>query len=148
MFVWKYSETVDVYVNVDIVWKIWSDPKTWPMWDTELKWVTLNGPFIKGTKGKMKPVSGPEIAFELINVEQNKMFTDRAKLPLTTLDFIHFYTPIDSNQTIAQITHAVEFRGLLAPLFGFLIGRNIKKHLRSAMLELLNMAQNMESVKK
>jgi len=148
MFTWKYNETVDIHASADKVWAIWSDPTAWPVWDAELTWVTLDGAFVKGTKGKMKPASGPEVKFELINVEPNKMFTDRAGLPLTTLDFTHFYTPADNNGTPAQITHGVEFRGMLAPLFGVLIGRNIKKHLRAAMLELANQAQNIDKIKK
>lgn len=86
----------------------------------------------------MKPASSPEIEFELVTVEPNKMFTDRARLPLITLDFTHFYTPADNDGTPARITHGVKFRGVLAPLFGILTGRNIKKHLRTVMLELAN----------
>jgi len=96
----------------------------------------------------MKPISGPQIEFEIIRATPEKMFIDRAKLPLTTLDFIHIYTPSDENGTPAKITHGIEFRGILAPLFGFLIGRNIKKHLRGAMLELAKKAHHINKTDK
>jgi len=140
MFTWKYDETIDIDADADSVWAIWSNPAQWPSWDAEIKSATLDGDFIQGSLGKMKPASGPEIKFEITDAQPGKQFTNRAKLPLTTLDFSHVYLPA-SDQTPAKITHGVEFRGIMAPLFGALIGRNIKKHLRTAMLELAHQAK-------
>jgi len=88
----------------------------------------------------MQPKSGPKVAFTLTEVELNKRFTNRAKLPLATLDFSHFYNPKSEDAAAAQITHSVEIRGLLAPLFGLVIGRGVKKHLRLAMCKLAEQA--------
>jgi len=51
-------------------------------------------------------------------------------------EFLHIYVPRAS----AQVTHGVEIRGLFSPLFGFLIGHGVKKHLRTAMLKLVEKA--------
>lgn len=45
----------------------------------------------------MKPEISPKVEFELIEVENNKLFVDRAQLPLTKLDFIRLYTPLHEN---------------------------------------------------
>jgi len=84
----------------------------------------------------MQPKSGPKVAFTLTEVTINENFTNRAKLPLATLDFSHFYSPKSEDGAAAQLTHRVTIRGLLAPLFGLLIGRGVKKHLRPTMLKL------------
>jgi hypothetical protein len=141
MFTWSYSETVEVSVEPAHIWALWSKPESWPEWDKEIDWVAMKGPFIVGSKGRMKPKKGPEVGFELIQVVSNRSFVDRAQLPLTRLDFGHEYILPRKAGESAHITHTVEFRGLLAPLFGFLIGRNIKSHLRDAMLELAKLAQ-------
>jgi len=140
MFHWQYEETLTIEASADAVWALWSHPGTWPTWDKEVKWAQLEGDFVQGGQGQIQPASGPKIAFTLIEVEVGKRFTNRAKLPLTTMDFSHGYRPAENNR-LATITHGVTFRGLLAPLFGRLIGRSIAKHLRRAMLELARQAK-------
>jgi len=139
MFVWCYSETVETAATAEAIWTLWSNPATWHTWDDEVKSASIYGDFIQGAKGVMQPASGPKVAFELSHVEINHAFTNRAKLPLATLEFSHSYCPSLTADAPAQLTHGVEIRGLLAPLFGFLIGRGVKKHLRTAML---NLAEN------
>ena len=143
MFDWKHSETVDVDADASQVWALWSDPETWPVWSTELERVVLDGAFVEGTKGTMKPAARPELAFELIQVKPNQGFVGRVRLPLTTLDFAHDYIPANDPGEAARITHAAEFRGVLAPLFGVLIGRDIKRHMRPAMQELAKRARTL-----
>jgi len=112
-------------------------PATWHTWDDEVKSASIHGEFVQGEKGMMQPASGPKVVFELTQVEINRAFTNRTKLPLATLNFSHRYVPSPTEGVPAQITHSVEIRGLLTPLFGFLIGHGVKKHLRSAMLKLV-----------
>jgi len=136
MFVWSHSETVETHATAEAIWALWSNPATWHTWDDEVKSASIHGDFIQGAKGVMQPASGPEVAFELSKVDINNAFTNRAKLPLATLEFSHSYHPSLTAEAPAQLTHGVEIRGLFAPLFGFLIGRGVKKHLRTAMLKL------------
>ena len=138
MFTWQHSEKVVTNATSKQIWALWQDAATWPRWDSELEWVKLGGPFVVGTKGSMKPRGGPVVAFELTYVEENKQFIDCAKLPLTTLAFTHRYEVLAGGG--AQIVHAVEMRGLLAPLFGRVIGSKIRAHLRDAMLTLSDLA--------
>ena len=46
------------------------------------------------------------------------------------------YLESDNPKNRATIKHSVTMTGLLAPLFGFIIGRKIKLHLESAMKDL------------
>jgi len=140
MFVWQYSETVETYATAEAIWALWSDPATWHTWDAEVTSASIYGEFAQGAKGVMQPASGPKVAFELTQVDINSAFVNRARLPLATLDFSHRYIPSSIDGVPAQVTHGVEIRGLLAPLFGFLIGRGVKKHLRTAMLKLAEKA--------
>jgi len=136
MFSWHYTETVETEAPAEAIWSLWSTPSTWHTWDSEVKSAEIHGDFVQGAKGLMQPASGPRVAFTLTKVTLNECFTNRAKLPLATLDFSHFYNPKSADGTTGQITHRVTIRRLLAPLFGLLIGRGVKKHLRSAMLKL------------
>ncbi|HUW00591.1 MAG TPA: SRPBCC family protein [Gallionella sp.] len=138
MFKWQYSETVDTSATSKQIWSIWTDAQNWPIWDSELEWVKMEGPFVEGTTGTMKPRGAPVVDFVLTNVEENRQFSDRAKLPLTRIEFIHRYETAADGR--ARIVHKVEMSGLLAPLFGRVIGTKIRTHLRGAMEKLSNLA--------
>lgn len=142
MFTWKHSETVDTQADAAQIWALWSDPRTWPQWDSSLESASLDGGvFIPGAKGRVKPKKGITSEFVLLEVKPLESFVNRSQLPLTTLDMGHFYTPATAESGSARITHTVVFDGWLAPLFGFFIGRKIRQHLRPAMLELARLAQ-------
>ncbi|MCC4107170.1 SRPBCC family protein [Serratia ureilytica] len=136
MFTWTYSEQVATQATPEQIWAMWQDAASWPCWDRELEWVRLEGEFIVGTVGRMKPASGPEVKFRLSDVSPLRSFSDVAQLPLTRLVFNHEYLSPQEDSATAQIRHSVTLSGLLAPLFGRLIGRKIKTHLQQAMQEL------------
>ncbi|ECI9604892.1 hypothetical protein C9X02_20800 [Salmonella enterica subsp. enterica serovar Enteritidis] len=136
MFTWAYSEQVTTLAPPEQIWTMWQDASTWPCWDTELEWVRLEGEFVIGTVGLMKPTSGPEVKFRLSEVVPLRSFSSVAQLPLTRLVFNHEYLSSQEGDGAAQIRHSVTMYGLLAPLFGRLIGGKIKNHLRQAMQEL------------
>ncbi|ECU9164112.1 TPA: hypothetical protein G5T75_004903 [Salmonella enterica] len=136
MFTWTYSEQVTTLATPEQIWAMWQDASSWPCWDSELEWVRLEGEFVAGTVGLMKPASGPEVRFCLSDVVPLRSFSDVAQLPLTRLVFNHEYISPQESNGAAQIRHSVTMYGLLAPLFGRFIGRKIKTHLRQAMQEL------------
>jgi hypothetical protein len=140
MVSWNFEESVETTATAEQVWAVWSNSVAWPKWDDVVEWVTLEGPFQKGSKGVMKPTGGPKVKFELQEVEALRHFRDRSFLPLTSLDFIHTYTPAKSEGK-AKITHRVEMRGLLTPIFSRVIGKNVKKGLPGAMRKLIGLAE-------
>jgi len=136
MFVWKHSEVVNTKASASEIWIWWKDAANWPLWDKELKWVRLDGEFVEGATGKMKPTAGPEVHFTLDKVVVNQSFSNTAKLPFTQLVFNHEYLTPGKPGDTAKIRHTVTMTGLLTPLFGRVIGSKIRLNLREAMLEL------------
>lgn len=135
MLKWTYSEIVDTVPSPAQVWALWEDVETWPLWDNEVDWVRLKGPFENGTRGRLKPASGPAMAFELADVVPNRRFSTRTRMPLTDVVFEHEYL-VEEASGPARIRHSVIMAGLLTPLFGQVMGRPIKAHLRETMLKL------------
>lgn len=138
MFNWNHMESVKTDATAAQIWSLWKSPQDWPLWDSELEWVKMDGPFMKGSTGTMKPRSGPIVSFELTTVEENRQFIDSANLPLTTMEFIHRYENMEDGS--ALIVHEVIMKGLLAPFFGLVIGTKIRAHLRTAMVKLSGLA--------
>jgi len=133
-FSWRCSETVETSAAAAQVWRQWADVANWPRWDAGLEWARLDGAFESGAVGTIKPIGGRAVSFTLTRVVVGDEFVDRSRLPLTTVEFRHAYRLTSDGRAI--ITHEVSMRGLLAPLFGCLVGRKIERGLRRAMSAL------------
>jgi hypothetical protein len=88
--------------------------------------------------GTLKSRGGPESKIELIEVTPGKSFTVRCKLPLCEIAFGHELTQTGS---LTTATHSVSFTGPLSAVFGFLIGRGIRKTLPATMNGLKHAAE-------
>lgn len=63
------------------VMAILSDTRSWPEWNAGVEWVTLDGPFVAGTRGSMKVPGEEPLAFRLIWVDPERGFEDETPLP-------------------------------------------------------------------
>jgi hypothetical protein len=74
----------------------------------------------------IQATKGPKAKIVFKKVVPNSSFTVESKLPLCVMRFEHELSEVDG-QTLA--VHRVIFEGVLSPVFGRLIGRQIKKGL-------------------
>jgi hypothetical protein len=122
------------------IWALWSDVGSWSKWDPDVEHCQLKqGSFQKGAKALLKPRGGPKVKIEIVDCVIEQIFVSHSFLPLTTIVFHHEVTPQKQGQSL--ITHRVEFNGLLAPMFYFIMGRNIVKGLPKALQNLARLAE-------
>src|SRR5947209_5765390 len=70
------------------VWRIWSDPSTWPSWNPDVVSISLDGPFAAGTTGKMTTKAGGTHTIRLAEVQEGRSFQlETAPVPLATFTF-------------------------------------------------------------
>jgi len=120
----EFEETLHIDVPAKKLFEIYQDVDNWSKWDPEITSSSLNGEFATGTTGTLKPVSGFESKIVLTEVVPDSSFTVQLKLPLCIAKFEH---ELKSNGTGTEVLHRVKFEGLLSPLFGRLIGGQIRK---------------------
>ena len=96
MLTWTHETTIKTKATAKQIWQLWSKPEEWNKWDDGIEWVKLEGSFVAGTQGFLKPVGAGKVKFLMLDVQPEKGFKDRSFLPLTTMDFIHIYTPASS----------------------------------------------------
>ena len=123
----------------NILWNLWTRVSEWSAWDPEVVWSKLEGGFSEGTPGVLKPKGGPPVKFVLTRVEEGRAFSDSASLPLARMRFHHELAPAAGGGT--KVTHRVEISGPLGPVFGWLIGRGIRKGLPHAVARLARLAE-------
>lgn len=126
----QYVEKININASAEDVFSVYKNVADWPSWDHDVLTSQLNGEFEVGTKGELKPKEGPKTKMELIEVTPNQSFTVECKLPLCKMHFVHELKP-DGQST--EVTNKIIFSGLLTPVFGRIIGREIQKTLPSSL---------------
>ena len=139
---WTTDATAETSATPAQVWQHYVQVTRWKHWDHAIEASALDGPFVVGTYGRLKPAGGPASAFVLTKVESERGFADRTaiphrRLPLATLAFEHELVPIAKG---TRITHRVRIGGPLGPLFARLIGGKIAAELPVAVRTLASMA--------
>ena len=127
MWIWSVEGATKTTAYEKNVWKLWSDVNKWPIWDQELQWSKLNGPFKIGSKGELKPKGWPVTKFALTEVTENQSFSNIGYMPFTTHKFEHSLTKLKNGKLM--ITHKATVHGLLAPLLSFVMKRNLAKRI-------------------
>ena len=126
----KFEQSIDIFAEPAVVFKTYQNVSEWSKWDPDTESSSIEGDFIIGTLGKIKPKGVPESKILLTEVTQNRSFTVECKLPLCKMHFIHLMEPSKSG---TKLVNQVMFTGLLSPLFGRIIGKGINKSLPSSL---------------
>lgn len=135
---WTFEHTELTSATPAQLWARYAEPTTWPEWDKETASVTVQGPFVVGTRGTLKPVKGPATPFAFTEVNPEVGFTDVSRLPLARLTFTHHIEP---TATGSRFTHRVTITGPLSPLFARVIGKKVAASLPTAMRALARLAE-------
>jgi uncharacterized protein YndB with AHSA1/START domain len=109
------------------VWALWSDVSTWPEWDAGVERVEIDGPFVAGSRGRLKPAGSPAVRFRVLRTDPERSFADESRLPFARMVFEHELADADGGGTV--ITHRATIRGPLTPLWRRLIGRGLEREL-------------------
>jgi Polyketide cyclase / dehydrase and lipid transport len=120
-----FQESILVSVPSKKVFGIYADIGTWPTWDKEVESASINGGFALGSTGKIKPKGAPESIITVTELTPNQSFTIECSLPLCKMHFIHHLNAAGPDST--NVINELKFTGLLAPVFGRLIGKGIYK---------------------
>lgn len=135
---WSTQATARTRAHPDDVWRIWTDVAGWSRWDPEVESSRLDGPFVEGRRGVLKPRGGPETPFVLIEVDRSRGFSNRSRLPFASLTFIHTLRE-EAGETV--IEHRVEMDGPLTFLFSRLLGAGLARSLPTAVERLARFAE-------
>ncbi|WP_433200571.1 SRPBCC family protein [Nocardia sp. CA-107356] len=77
----------------------WADMGTWPEWNNDTEWVRLDGPFVQGATGTLKPKGGPKVPFRVERLSDTE-FVDVSKLIGARLTFDHQVTTASEGTTV------------------------------------------------
>lgn len=105
------------------LWSQISDPSTWATWNTAVDQLTLDGPFVSGTRGRLTPTAGDPLDFVLVDVAPGEGYTSETTIASTvTLRTTTRIVADDRRGDGAMITQLAQLIGPaaehFAPSFG------------------------------
>ncbi len=139
MFSWSFSHSLITSASPEVIWDLWASPSTWKTWDEGVEWVDLDGDFIQGQKGKLKPKKGKPVPFVLTVVERPWCFVDETRILGTKLVFSHRMQQLDEGRV--EITHQADVAGPAAPLLKWTLGRLLEKGMPQSLKQLVELAE-------
>ena len=134
----QFEEKILISASAEKLFSLYANVSGWPSWDPDVKSSAIYGSFSSGATGTLQPSNGPKAKITFTEVVANRSFSVESKLPLCVMRFEHELAPV-GNQI--QVLHRVSFVGLLAPLFGRLIGSQIRKGLPHTLEGLKHAAE-------
>ena len=136
---YHFSFTISVNNTLEKVWEVLTDVQSWHKWDTEIIEANLDGDFVLGTKGTMKPKNGPKLKFYISEIEPHKSYTFNTIMPVGELVI---------KRTVASVKNEIEFKddiqftGFLKYFFGLILGSQFRKVLPDVMLKFKKLAES------
>ena len=132
-----FANSIIINASKETIFAHYADVANWPIWDKEVKAVTLGGLDL-GSRGSLQPRSGPRAMITISALTPNTSFTVTSKLPWCKMQFCHELT---STGETTKATHSVGFSGPLAFLFRRLIGREIERALPATLQGLKDVSE-------
>jgi hypothetical protein len=117
MISYEYEHSLATSAFPDAILALWSDPVTWPTWDTSVSKVDMNGPFSIGSTGTLHLIGQDPVSFTITAIDETG-FTDETPIPGGVLRFIHVVQPRDGGALVThrvQIEDAAELAAHLGP---------------------------------
>jgi uncharacterized protein YndB with AHSA1/START domain len=112
----------DTTASPDAVWRIWSDPSTWPTWNPDVRSISLDGPFESGVSGSMTTGQRTH-SIRIENVAAGRSFDlVTSVLPATTF---RFHCEIRPSESGSRISQAISMGSFLGPVFSPMMSKKI-----------------------
>jgi hypothetical protein len=134
----KIESSILIKASPAAVYALYADVANWTDWDPDVKAASIDGAFADGATGVIVPNGGPKSTMRFSNVVADRSFHVECRLPLCRMRFEHELRGVGH---ATEATHRVVFEGLLAPLFGRLIGAGMRKTQPHALQSLKKVAE-------
>ena len=134
------SATVTSTATPDRFFAAWADMATWPEWNLDTAWIRLDGPFVQGATGTLKPKGGPRVRFVVERLVDGEEFTDVSYLLGARLTFHHLVSVATDATTVSV---DVTLTGPLAPVWRLILGKDISA---SVQPDLERLARRVEAI--
>jgi uncharacterized protein YndB with AHSA1/START domain len=134
-----HESTLDTPASPEAIWRIWSQPETWPEWNPDVTAISLKGPISRGAAGTMTTKRGGTHDVTVEEVEPGKSFwLVSTGIPGHRLAFRCQVLPSGGGSRISQ---GVEVRGPLGAVLSAMMGKKIAESFAPLLRALARKAE-------
>jgi hypothetical protein len=108
------------------IWDLISDVNDWKRWDKTLENSEMTGDFKEGNFFMIRPVGGPNVKIQLVDVRPTSYFKDLTIFPLAKMYGEHLY---ENTPEGLRLTITMSISGPLAFLWNLIVMKDIVKGL-------------------
>lgn len=134
----SFQNRIETTASPSDLWTVWTDVSSWKNWDTGLKDASLEGDFKVGARGKIISLGGRSARFQITEIDPNRSYTFKTKLPFCSMYIRRYSEKIEGN---LFFTHQVWFKGLASGYFFKQLGPEFKRMLPQVMENVKNLAE-------
>lgn len=121
------------------VWKVWSDLNNWHSWQSDIEYAKLEGEFKVGGYFLLKPKGSPEVRIMLLEIEENRQFTDLTNFPGAKMYGRHEFIEHDN---VLEIKTTMSIEGRLSFLWRKIVAEKVAAGMMEQTENLLNKVRN------
>ena len=136
---WTTEYTLTTEASPEALWELLSDVNGWGAWNEGIETITLDGPLAVGATFQMKPPGEDVLTSTIVELEDNRLLTDRTDLGELVIQVAHELRPLADRGT--SITYRVEVSGPAADAQGEEVGTAISADFPQVMAALAAAAQ-------
>ena len=133
-----FQHQMETTASPSELWAVWTDVASWKHWDTGLKDASLKGDFKVGARGKIISLEGRSASFKILEINPDKSYTFKTKLPFCSMYIRRYCEKIDGK---LFFTHQVWFKGLASGYFFRQLSPEFKKMLPQVMENVKDLAE-------
>lgn len=122
------------------IWKLFTDVNIWHIHDQGIEYAKLEGKFEKGNYFIFKPKGGPKLKIELLEVVENKKYTDLTKFPLAKMVDEHI---LEDTPDGLKFTNIISVKGILGFLWIKLVVKKIVSNMPHDMEQIIKRASTL-----
>lgn len=105
---WEASSALEADVPPERIWATaYAEAEAWPRWNPELRRARLDGPLALGARARIVFRTGLRLRFEVVELDEGRLFTDEARLPGARMGHRHLLEPA-GNGSLLRNTIYVE----------------------------------------
>lgn len=127
-------------ITKEQIWKLTTDINNWKEWDDTVEHSELIGEFKVGNHFILKPKGGPRIKIKLVEILENKKFTDLTNFPFAKMYGEHSY---EETKEGLKICVTMTVKGILSFLWVKLVAKKIVDHLPA---DIANQIKNAKKI--
>ena len=133
----RFFHDVRTTADPDAIWRLWTSPQTWKLWDQGLADAEFEGAFVVGATGRIIPNAGPKSRFEIIALDPGRSYAFKTRLPLARLVVERAFV----SRAPTCLRHEVRFEGFLGGFWAERFGPGFREALPPTMEELVRLAE-------